>query len=287
MEVLRIFGEGVEGLLQYAIGVPVAVLVDAVVATWRHQIDFGAIVGVRRSGLVVANGAHGDAVRVDRRVVDRRVIIACSRNDRDSAAVGVVHGVLQGRRGIGAPQAEIDDLGSVIGSPHDSVNDIAVGSVPIAVQHLDGHDVGVVGDACHSQAVVGGLGDSACHVGAMAVVIVGMAIVIDEVPSGNEGGCGQIWRLPVDTSKILIGNTGVDHGHYDSCPGGYIPGLLHLNQREVPLVGVVRVIRNKVRVPEEVGRGRLNGRIAHQLRCHMANVPRSVECDQRVVRKQQ
>jgi len=119
------------------------------------------------------------------------------------------------------------------------------------VTNLYGHDGGTIGYASHAQAVVGGLGNGAGHVGAVAVVIVGVAVAVHEVIAGCERRAGQVGSFR-EASVVLVGHAGVDYRHHHPRPVGDIPGLLHLDLGHVPLVRVVGVIRCKGHLPDYV-----------------------------------
>ena len=54
-----------------------------------------------------------------------------------------------------------------------------------------------VGDPRDGPVVVGGLGDRAGHVGAVAVRVVGVAVAVDEVAGVHEGGAAEVGRAAV------------------------------------------------------------------------------------------
>src|SRR6185436_1675216 len=95
-------------------------------------------------------------------------------------------------RGQRPTQAHVDDLGAVVGGPADGLGDPAHRAAAAGREHLEGHDGGAEGDAADPQLVVGGLGDGPGHVGAVAVVVVGVLVVGDEVVAGHELGGGQV-----------------------------------------------------------------------------------------------
>ena len=55
-----------------------------------------------------------------------------------------------------------------------------------------------------------------------------MAIIIDEIVSGDKSGTRQVRRLPIDT-VVLIGTSGIEHSHDDTCAGGQVPGILNVD----------------------------------------------------------
>jgi hypothetical protein len=87
----------------------------------------------------------------------------------------------------------------------DPFHHIRQGSKAVGIQHPHGHDLGLEGNTCHAQGVVGGLGKGASHMGAVAVEVGGILIVIYEVVALHKFGLGQIRhpRHPVSTTATV------------------------------------------------------------------------------------
>src|SRR6185295_4160273 len=184
---------GDHGVLQHAVGLAVAVLVDAGVAAGRGDVDLLAPVRVERGGLVELRGGDGDGVRIGGRVADLAAAVVAGGADHDHAlVVGVLDRLGEHRRGHRPAERHVDDLGAVVGGPADAVGDARDRARAARREHLDGHDLGVEGDAGHADAVVGRLGDGAGDVGAVAVVVGGVRTVGNEVPAGDDLGLLEI-----------------------------------------------------------------------------------------------
>ena len=69
--------------------------------------------------------------------------------------------------------------------------------------------------------VVRRLGDRAGDVGAVALVVVRVGVVVDEVPAGHEVRPGEVGRL-AEAAEALVGDSGVDDRDHDR---GIAPGL--------------------------------------------------------------
>ncbi len=143
------------------------------------------------------HGADGHGETVHRRIPQALLAVvgieAVARGRRDEYALA-----LQGRKlivqkaiGVGGvvprPQGHVDGddvvSGSVVDDPAQGVLDGAEGAGAIGAQNLEGDEIDRRGDAG-----VRGVGraDDAGHVGAVAVVVQGIAVVVDEIPAGND-----------------------------------------------------------------------------------------------------
>ena len=94
---------------------------------------------------------------------------------------------------------------------------------PSFVQDFDRHQGGAVGDARDADAIVCALGNGTSHVRTVAVVIVGMGVVVDEVIASDEFCLVQV-RSQHEISIIFIGNAGVDDRYGYTCASCFCPG---------------------------------------------------------------
>jgi hypothetical protein len=72
-------------------------------------------------------------------------------------------------------------------------------------------------------------------VGAVAVVVVGVLGVVDEVVAVGEARAGEV-RHPDEVAPVLVGDPGVDDRDDHALAAGPLPGLGHVDHPEVPLL---------------------------------------------------
>ena len=89
-------------------------------------------------------------------------------------------------------EAQVDDVRAVLGGPPDPARDRVRAALAVLVQHPDRHDLGVVGEPGHADAVVHVLGDRAGDVRAVAEEVEGAPVVVDEVAPGHERGAAEV-----------------------------------------------------------------------------------------------
>ena len=87
-----------------------------------------------------------------------------------------------------------------------------------AVEHAHGHDPRPVGEAGDAEAVAGRLGDRARDVRAVAVEVVGVGVVVDEVVALDEA-VEQVGRAAVAAAR-RVGDAGVEHRDLDAEAAG-------------------------------------------------------------------
>ena len=122
-----------EGLLQDSVTGAIAILVNSHVSARSHDVNIRPRVRVVGARLVKSCGAHGDAIVViGRRIagsIPSLVLIARGANNSHPFAVGVGDRIFEGRRGVGASEAHVDDMGAVISGIVDAVGNTAVHAV--------------------------------------------------------------------------------------------------------------------------------------------------------------
>ncbi len=228
-EVKQVTELGIEGLLEHPVGVTVPILIHAHVPARSHHVQSSAEVGIGSAGRIKADGAYGDGLLVGGGIEDAGfVVVARGRHHGHPPPNGVLHRVAQEARWIRPPQAHIDHLSTMIGGPGDAVGHVGVGTISVLVQHLDRHDTRPKGHTGHPFGVVCGLSDGAGDVGAVAVVIVGVVIIVDEIMPLDESGTGQVWRLS-KILEVLISYPGIHDGHRHATAVAQIPGGGHLD----------------------------------------------------------
>ena len=244
----------VVGLLQDPIGHPVAIQVGAGVAARRHQIDAGAAVGVARHDLYRVDRSDRDGRGVRGRIADIVAVAVISRgaHDRDVVRQGVIQRRIEDRvvedLCVRADsQAHVDDLGALVDGPVDALADVGQGAPAAVVEHLHRQDAGAVRQPGRADAVVAGLGDGAGHMGTMAVTIVDVGVVLNDVVAGENTA----------DAVILTALTQAGVQHRDRDPGAirHLPGGLHLNHGEIPLVNEIGVVDGSEGLHLQVERG--------------------------------
>jgi hypothetical protein len=121
----------------------------------------------------------------------RGALVAGGAHDEHAVGVGEAErvGELGDRRGRHAAaelEAHVDDLGAVENGEDDAGRDRRGVAVATPVEYADGHDSRAVGEPCETDPVVRLLGDCPGDLRAVAVVVVGIRAVIDEVVAADE-----------------------------------------------------------------------------------------------------
>ena len=115
-------------------------------------------------------------------------------------------------------EREVDDLRALAGGVADARADRDAVAGARAVEHAHGHDPRPVGEAGDAEAVAGRLGDRARDVRAVAVEVVGVGVVVDEVVALDEA-VEQVGRALVAVAG-RVGDAGVEHRDLDAEPAG-------------------------------------------------------------------
>ena len=203
-------------------------------------------------------GADRDDAGAGRRVVRGRgdghalvAVVAGGGDDHHVLAGGVIHGVLERVAGAGPAQRQVDHGGAVVDGVLDAPGDVEIVGRTYGIQHLDGHDAALPGGAHHAQAVVaGGAGDTG-HQRAVAHVVVGRGVVVDEVPAPAVVGVAVavvvdqvaahlagVGPDPADEVGVVQLDAAVDDGqHHGVVPRGGVPGVREAHGLEVALLG--------------------------------------------------
>ena len=209
----------------------------------REQVQLLPPSRVGRPRAVRAHGADAHGARVGRRVGHRPgAMVAGRRHHQRTVTARIGDGVLDDAAVAETTQREVEHLGAVVYRPADAVGDVRRVAGASGVQHLDGHQRRLEGDASDALGVVGGLGDGSRHVRAVAVVVVGVLGVMDEVVARCEAHTLEV-RHPDEGAFRLVGHACVEDGDDDALAVRYLPGLRHADELQVPLLGVQRVVR--------------------------------------------
>ena len=119
----------------------------------------------------------------------------------------------------GELEAQVDDLGAVVGRVDDALGDLRRVAVALRVEHAHRHQPHSVGQAGDAASVVGRLGDRARHLRAVAVVVFGIGAVRDEVVAPDELVGAEVRRAH-EAPVIGVGDAGVEHRHDHTLPAG-------------------------------------------------------------------
>ena len=115
-------------------------------------------------------------------------------------------------------EREVDDLRALAGGVADARADRDAVAGARAVEHAHGHDPRPVGEPGDAEAVAGRLRDRARDVRAVAVEVVGVGVVVDEVVALDEA-VEQVGRALVPVAG-RVGDAGVEHGDLDAEAAG-------------------------------------------------------------------
>jgi hypothetical protein len=126
----------------------------------------------------------------------------------------------------------------------DRVGDVDRRAPAAGAEDLERHDLRPVGQADDAAAVVRRLGDRPGAVRAVAVVVAGVGVVVDEVVAVDEVGDAQV--RGGQALRALVADAGVDHGDDHAAAGGVAPGVARPDHLHVPLLPVERVVREGV-----------------------------------------
>ena len=249
--------------------------VDA--GTGRREINRGAAV-VREPGqavIVVCRGDRDDVGEVVARRIMRRGIgidrtVAGRRDEHGACIAGRGNGVPQPRRIPAATPAVVGDIRTHLGGVLDRPDGVVGGAAAAGAQELQRHDLGGPGNAGHAGAVVAARRYGAGDMGAVIMVVVGIAVVVDEVVAviivdiavaviidavaGDLAGVaphvgGEVGMRPVDA--------GVDDADNDAAAGGVVPRLRRIDIRVGAPAGLAGIVQ-----PPELAEGRVvRGRV--------------------------
>ncbi len=125
---------------------------------------------------------------------------------------------------------------NAVGDPHG-------GPPPLRTEHLHGKQTCPEGEPGRSEMVVRGLGDRACDMSSVTVVVAGVGRVVDEVEARAAPGVGQVAALG-EGIVVLAGDARVDHGHRHAAPGCELPGGRSPHALHVPLLFQQGVVGN-------------------------------------------
>ena len=125
-------------------------------------------------------------------------------------------------------EAQIDDLGIVVGGASNGQGDVGIGAGALRIKRLQRQNLHIRSQPGHAHAVVGRGRDDAGHVCAVAVVVGRVSIVIHIIPARRQTP-GEL--------GMREGDAGVDHRHQEGIGAeGEIPRRRRAHAAHVPLV---------------------------------------------------
>src|SRR5262249_45524463 len=126
-------------------------------------------------------------------------LVARRDAEGDTGVDGLLHGRVEGLVGAAA-QAHVGDGRALVmlGDPVDARDDLLGGAGALVVQDPHRDDLGLLGHA------VLGSGDGARHVGAVAVAVVGVVVVVDGVEAGGDAAL-EVLVADADTGVDDVG----------------------------------------------------------------------------------
>ena len=197
---------------------------------------------VRGALLSSVYGSHGDDAIDAGGEVDGAIVVPGGRHHEDALGTRGIDGSLHRFAVALAAQAQVDDLDRILAAlgevrcELDALRDVEVRTLAIGVQYLDREDSTAMGESCDTCGVVRGFSDDGGHVGAVAVVVVGVGVVVDEIVAREECRSFEVRRLPVGAT-VLVGDSGVEDGDGDgAAPLLDAPDPFGIEHLEVPLV---------------------------------------------------
>ena len=140
-------------------------------------------------------------------------------------------------------EGQVDHLRAVVGRPADALGDRHRVALAVAVEHADRHQLGPVGQPGHADRVARALGDRPRDVGAVAVLVVGVGVVVHEVVAVDEPDRREVGRA-AEAGVAGVGDAGVQHGDDHALAAGapdvdqVLPGVRRVHAQpgqEVPL----------------------------------------------------
>ena len=189
--------------------------------------------------------------------------VAGGGDDDGALRERVVDRLLEHARVARAAKAEVDHLGAVLGRPADAVGDVGRGARAGLAQHLHRHQPRVKGDADPADGVVGRLRDRPGDMRPVALIVVGVLVLGDEVPPAHALRLREIAALGEGAVR-LAGDACIDDGDGDAAPGGEVPGSGRADALHVPLVLHQRVVGDEEGANAGERLGALDARIVRE-----------------------
>ena len=117
-------------------------------------------------------------------------------------------------------EAHVDDVGAVLGGEADAACDVVGVALAGLVEDADRHQLRAVGQPGQGDAVVRLLADVPGDVGAVAVDVVGEAVVVDEARPCNKALAAKVGAAASSLAAVAVGDAGVEDGDGDAGGAG-------------------------------------------------------------------
>src|ERR671920_1417406 len=209
----------------------------------RCQIHPVAAAGETGEPAIRGGGAHGDHLRIRRRVLRHiRPFIAGRRHHDSALAIRAVDRHTQHAGVSRSAEREVHDVGTVVHAPLDALHYPRVCGEPYRAHDLGYEESALEASPSHALAVVRERARYACYVGAVPVVVVGHSVALDEV---------SLSYYPAYIRMIRVGAR-VHYGDLRAIALCVAPGTTEPRADESPLVTEHRVVWNEVRLAQVV-----------------------------------
>jgi hypothetical protein len=205
----------------------------------RGQSHIRAALRERGELIGVVNGGHGEHTVEGGRIVDRVVAVtrvARGGHHERALVLGVLDGGLERGRIPRPCRADVDDAGALVGRVENRAHHGAVGPTPLVVQRFDRQDLDVPGDAGHAVTVIPDSPDDARDRRPVRFIVLRTRRVVHEVVPLIQQQIRSKVRMRQVDPRIQDGDDDIWRR------GTQVPGLLHPNPPQVPLVGAVQGI---------------------------------------------
>src|SRR5919107_2698267 len=220
------------------------------------QIHPVAAVGEAGEPAIRGGGAHGDHLRIRRRVLRHiRPFIAGRRHHDSALAIRAVDRHTQHAGVSRSAEREVHDVGTVVHAPLDALHYPRVCGEPYRAHDLGYEESTLEASPSHALAVVRERARYACYVGAVPVGVVGHRIALDEVSLSYDSA--YIGMLRVDAR--------VHDGYLRPTALCVVPGATEPRAGESPLVTEHRVVWHEVRLAQVVVVNGLDRRFAPEI----------------------
>src|SRR5215216_1967321 len=241
------------------------------VVCMRCQIHPVAAVGEAGEPAIRGGGAHGDHLRIRRRVLRHiRPFIAGRRHHDSALAIRAVDRHTQHAGVSRSAEREVHDVGTVVHAPLDALHYPRVCGEPYRAHDFGYEESTLEASPSHALAVVSERARYACYMGAVPVDVVGNRVALDEVSLGYDPA--YIGMLRVDAR--------VHEGYLRPIALCGVPGATEPSAGESPLVREPRVVWDEVRLTQVIVVNRLDHRsVPEILQCSCeGSLPHHLGC---------
>src|SRR5918998_2203829 len=205
-----------------------------------RQVHPATAAGEAGEPVVLVGGADGDDVPKGRRVLGarrlaRQTLVSGGGHDHGPVCACAVDPGFEHAGLLPRAERKVDDVRAVAHAPTDAVDDVRVRTVTVLVQDPCHEQFAPGTPSRHAPVVVRERGYYACHVGAVAVRVVGHRVAADVV----------FLRRDLADVGMGLGYAGVDDGDPGPRPPGVVPGPGERGLLETPLAAEPRIVGKK------------------------------------------